>query len=370
MSNFDAIVIGGGLNGMATAYELSKSGLKVLLLEKRQIGSGASGSSAAMLEHQLDAHRGDPFYSLSQASMKLFPLYNEEIRALTNIDFQYEICGIYQLAMNEEDATILQKEAVRQKGIGLKAQWFDLESLQERIPQLNPIHFGGIFYEDDGQVSGERFVSGLWQSALKKGAEIKQDLGSLQLKIEKGNVVGVSSEKETFYGKNIIIAAGAWSDDLLKPLGIDFGVTPVRGQLIVYDTPVRFLKSPIYTRTNGYITPKNDGFTFVGSTVEKVGFDESTTDEAKNKLIQIALDLIPQFSRHAIRGMIAGLRPGSPNGLPLIGPLNKYPNVIMATGHYRNGVLLTPITAKIVTAIATGTTPPLDITPYLPPSIN
>ena len=153
--NFDVAILGGGTIGATTAFELSKAGLKVVLLEKRHIASGASGSSAAMIEHQIDANRGEPFFSLSKASNALFPSLHQEIKTLTGIDFQLEQKGIVQLAMNQIDVDFLTNEVSRQQSLGLRARWLDADAMQDKIPTLNPIHLGGAFFEEDGQVNGE-----------------------------------------------------------------------------------------------------------------------------------------------------------------------------------------------------------------------
>ncbi len=364
--HFDVIVIGGGAIGAGCAYQLAKNNLDVLLLEKRRVGSGASGSSAAMLEHQIDAHRNEPFFSLSHASNALFPSLYAEIKELTQMDFQLEKCGIMQLALGEDDATFLTAEVKRQKQIGLAAEWLEPEQLEKELPLLNTIYQGAALYQEDGQVNGEILTASLMKAAELKGATIYENLGELALNLTDGKITNVMTSQGNYSADKFILCAGSWSDSLLDPLGVRLGIVPVRGQLIVYDTPKRLLKFPIYTRKNGYITPKQNGFTFVGSTVEKVGFDETCTEKARTELTGIAQQLMPSLARQPIRGMIAGLRPASPDSLPFLGSLPGYENLIIATGHYRNGILLTPITAQIVAALILGQQPPVNIAPFSP----
>ena len=361
----DAVVIGGGIIGACSAYELAKNGLNVILIEKRHFGSGASGTSAAMLEHQIDAYRGEPVFSLSHASSKLFPALYNEVKNLTGIDFQYEVCGILQLATTEKDAEFLKKEVDRQLKLGLKTKWLSPESLEKEIPNLQP-YFGAALYQEDGQVNGEKFLSAMIQAAEKKGVKTIDQAKSVDLIVEKGQVLGVKTFNETIHASHIILSAGAWCDQILEPLGIQLGVIPVRGQLLVYETPTQPVPFPIYTRKNGYITPKKDGYTLVGSTVEKVGFDETTTDDAMKHLMKIATDLVPNFKNKKIRGITAGLRPGSPDDLPLLGPLAGYENLIIAAGHYRNGVLLSAITGQIVSDLIAQKTLPFNISAFSP----
>lgn len=362
----DVLIVGAGVIGAACAYECAKAGLKVTVIEKRTCGSGASGSSAAMLELQIDAYRAEPFFSLAHKSRQMFSSLHTELKELGDLDIQYEETGIYQLALNPTDASYLELEVKRQTKMGLKAVWISPDDLQYRLPILNPIHYGAAFFMEDGQVNGERMTSALIDAAQKKGATIIENTSDVRLNVKDGKAIGVDTPEKSFTAGMIVVSAGAWTDELLKPLDMALGIAPVRGQLLVYDTPQRFLSAPIYTRTSGYITPKSTGFTLVGTTVEHVGFDESTTEKARLDLQKTAINLLPNFSRKTIRGISAGLRPGSVDGLPLIGRLDEIENLFIAAGHYRNGILLAPITAQIIKDLIIGNTPTLDISPFKP----
>lgn len=365
-TQFDAVVVGGGIIGASCAYELAKKGMRTALLDFQPFGQGASGSSAAMLEFQLDAHRGEPFFSLAKASADLFPPLYREIKNLTQIDFQYERCGILQLALNDQEAKTLQNEALRQQELGLEVTWLTSDQLSERLPFLSLSSFGGVIYEGDGQVNGEKFLSAMIRAARTTGVQAQDDLKKISLLIESGRIVGVQTPKGDFRGKVVVVAAGAWTDQLLGPIHIRLGIEPIRGQLVVYDTPRHEFPFPVYTASGGYLTPKRDGFALAGTTVERVGFDSSTTQEGEEVIRHFAKTLFPHLSRVPVRGVTAGLRPKSPDDLPVIGPLPDHPNIIIAAGHYRNGILLAPITSKIVASLTTGETPPVPVQPFLP----
>ncbi len=366
---FDVIVIGGGIIGASCAYELSKNGKKVAVVEKRHLSSGASGASAAMLEFQIDAHRGEPFYSLALASNNLFPALAQEIKSLTGGDFQYEKCGILHVASTEEESESIESEVKRLQSLGHKTSWLDQEALQKECPYLNTDNLGAALYEEDGQVNGEVFVSTLMAAAQKNGAEIFPDAGDVHIVMQNGKAQGVKTSRGIFYAETIVVCAGAWTDQLLSPFGHQLGIKPVRGQLVIYDTPNNFLQRPIYTQRHGYLTPKRNGFTLAGTTVENVGFDETTTDQARADIIKMAVALVPGLARKDIRGLSAGLRPSSPDNLPFIGPLPGHPEILIAAGHYRNGFLLAPITGRAIAAIATAKKPPLNLEPFSPSRI-
>jgi glycine oxidase len=364
---YDVIIIGGGVVSAASALELSKAGLKVLVLEKTHVGAGASGASAALLEFQIDAFRGEPFFSLAKASRPLFPALADEIKDISSIDIQYEPCGILQLALTDEDVTALQAEIKRQTHLGLRGRWLSADHLQENLPQLNETILGGAFFEEDGQVNGEKFLRGLMKAAVLKGATLVEDLSGVSFK-HKGNRVTQVITKENIYdAAHVVVAAGAWSDDVLSLVGLKCGVEPVKGQLAVFDTPRRPLPFPIYTRHRGYIACKQDGYSLAGSTVERVGFSTEASEETRRELATRAIQLVPQLAKAPLRPLaIAGLRPGSPDELPFLGSFPEMSNLTVATGHFRNGILLAPITGRIVSALITNTALPVDINPFRP----
>ncbi len=362
----DVIVLGGGIIGASAAYELAKEGAKVALLDKNRFGSGASGSSAAMLEFQLEAGRGEPFFSLPRASNALFPQLEAEIKALTGLGFDYDPCGILQVALTPEEADLLRQEVERQARLGLRAEWWSAEALVKKLPQLSPTNFGGAFFAEDGQVDAPKFLAAMLKAAEAGGVVSYEEEGEISLLLsEHGKVVGVSSGRKTLTAERIVIASGAWTDSLLSPLGIRLGIEPVRGQLAVYDSPNKALPHPVYTKGGVYLVPKQ-GYLLAGTTTEFVGFDNRTTPEGRSFIAESVGKLMPSLVPWPLRHMTAGLRPGTPDGLPFLGPLPEFENVIIVAGHYRNGVLLAPITARIVSALCQGRKPPVSITPFSP----
>ena len=363
---FDVIVIGGGIIGISCAYELAKQGYTVAVLEKHHCGSGASGRSAAMLEFQMEAHRGEPFLSLAKASKKLFPYLHAEIKNTTGIDFQYEQCGILQLASTPEEAIILENEVIRQTYHDFKATWYSQEDLKKSYPDLTEDHCGGAFFAQDGQVNGEKFMCGMTKAARHEHVKIFEDIEIAYFEKEDNQIKSIVTNKGYFMGSKIIVAAGAWSDQVLGMLGIKLGIEPIKGQLLMFNTPEPSIKHPIYTKSGGYYAPKKDGYTFIGSTIERVGFDESITEDARYDLMDQTEKLVPNLTSKKLRRITAGLRPGSFDDLPFIGPLENHPNLIVAAGHYRRGIMLAPITAKIISALVQGKQLPIDITPFFP----
>lgn len=355
-------IIGGGIIGSLCAYELAKAGADVTLFHND--GGGATEASAAMLEAQLDAKRGDPFNTLSFASRDLFPRLHTELLNATGIDIQYEECGILQGAVDDGDAAALKEEAARQTANGWSARFLDAAEIALEFPTLR-LPFGAIAYEQDGQVNATRFLEAARTAATKAGARLFLDAGEAELAISNGKVTGVRA-RESMDANVIVVATGAWTDGLLAPLGVRLGIEPVRGQLLWHKSPGHVLPIPVYTRHAFYVVPKRDGFILAGTTVEKAGFDASTTPAGERDIAAATRAMMPEIVSYPIVCATAGLRPGSPDGLPFLGALPGHPNVILAAGHHRNGILLAPITAEIITGLVTGRKPPVDISPFLP----
>jgi glycine oxidase len=361
----NVVVIGAGVIGSLCAFSLAKAGARVTLLEKEPAGPGASGNSAAMLEAQLDAYRGKPFVPLATASQKLFPALRDELLSLTGIDIELEQCGILQAALDEKERESLMAEMARHNVEGWSARWLEPAEIALEFPALTHQAFGAIFYEDDGQVNGTNFLEAARKAAEAAGAKVDLNSGEVRLTVEGGRVTGVEG-RQRHAADTVVVAAGAWTDTLIAPLGAKLGIEPVRGQLLWYQTDGRLLPAPVYTKNGAYLCPKSKGVMLAGTTTERAGFSGEVTDEGRRSIAAAAARLSPDVAAYPIFNETAGLRPGSPDGLPFIGPLAGHPEVIIAAGHHRNGILLAPITAEIVAAQALALEPPIDPAPFSP----
>ncbi|MBV9080661.1 MAG: glycine oxidase ThiO [Elusimicrobia bacterium] len=360
----DVIVIGGGLIGASSAFRLAQEGLRVLLLEKNHVGFGASGCTAAMLECQTEAHRGETFFSLALPSLRLYPSLHLEVKELTGINFELERNGILSVALTGDEGMILRRETRWQRDRSLRAEWLDATAVAREYPEVDSNPLGAALFCEDGQVNGERLLAGLVLAAERSGAEVRERVGDVSLVVENGRVVGVRTREGVSAADKIVVAAGAWCDQLLEPIGPPLGVRPVRGQLVYFERQPARGRLPVVTRRGFYVAPKSN-FTIAGSTVEEAGFDTSVTPASEQVLIEQARRLVPALVNAQVRGSAAGLRPAATDSfLPFLGALEDHPNVIVAAGHFRNGVLLTPITAEIVRSLVTGRRPPVDITAY------
>jgi len=347
MSKPDVLIIGGGVIGSAIAYELQREGAQVTLLERTSIASGASGVSAAMLEAQLDAREEGPFTELALASRALFPDLSQQLNEFTGIDIGYEACGILRLATDDAERRLLRDRLEWQQARGLSAEWLEPDVVALRFPALGGRNTGALFYKDDGQVIASRFTTGLAEGARQYGAVIREGIQVTGFKTNGRRVTEVLTDQGAMSAGQVILAAGPWSAGLARRLNFSLPIEPVRGQMLIYKTVERLLPAPVYT-SEGYFTPKIDGTLLVGSTAERVGFTCETTPLGIEKLQSFATKRLPILIDIPYAAAVAGLRPGSlPDNLPAIGPVPDWDNVSVAAGHYRNGILLAPITAKL-----------------------
>ena len=315
----DVVVIGGGAIGAMCAFSLAKAGARVTLLEKEIAGPGASRNSAAMLEAQLDAYRGKPFVPLASASQHMFPALRDELLEKTGIDIELEHCGILQAALDENERVSLKNEMARHLVEGWSARWLEPAEIALEFPALTHQAFGAIFYEDDGQVNAVRFLEAARQGATAAGAHVALESGEVRLTIDNGRVTGAQG-RETYRADVVVVASGAWTDQIIAPLHHRLGLEPVRGQLLWYRTETRMLPAPVYTKNGAYLCPKGNDVMLAGTTTERVGFDGRVTEEGRDKIAAVARALAPDVATRPVFAATAGLRPYSPDGLPFIGP--------------------------------------------------
>ena len=366
MSKPDVLIIGGGVIGSAIAYELQSQGAQVTLVERGAVASGASGMSAAMLEGQLDAREEGPFTELALASRALFPDLAKNLQDLAGVDIGYEACGILRLALDDAERRVLRDRLEWQKARSLAVEWLEPEAVAARFSALGGRNAGAIFYAEDGQVIASRFTSALAEAARRKGVVLKENTQVTGFKTDGRRVTDVLTDHGALHAGHVIFAAGPWSSGLARRLGFALPIEPVRGQMLIFKTAERLLPAPVYT-SEGYLTPKTDGTLLVGSTAERVGFACETTPLGIEKLQSFAMKRLPVLMDVPYAGAVAGLRPGSlPDNLPAIGPLPDWDNVSVAAGHYRNGILLAPITAKLVAAQIFNQPSPLPPEPFYP----
>jgi glycine oxidase len=335
------IVIGAGIIGCAIARELSVRGIRCTVIDPRPIGGGATQASAGMLAPYVEAHGGGPMLDLCVRSLAMYESAYVETLRNEGFEIDYELIGTLQIALSAAQAATLRH--------GVRGGWLQPDAIAETYPFLCPT-FGAFTSEDGGYVDPPQLTRALAGSAERHGAAFRR--GRVEAISPAGDGVRVVVDGEPIAADRAVLAAGAWTNQIegiRRPL-----LRPVRGQLLKMRSPSLRLVT-IMWGPDCYIVPRyNDGTLLVGATVEEAGFDERTTEEGVNGLLAAAQRLIPALTADKLIEARVGLRPAAPDDLPVLGRDPEIPGLIHASGHYRNGVLLAPITGRLIADLVEG----------------
>jgi glycine oxidase len=334
----DVVVVGAGVIGLACAWRCAQLGLRVLVLEREgEPGAGASGVAAGMLAPVTEAEFGEEaLLRLNIAGAELWPAFAAELAERSGIDTGYRASGALVVATDRDDAEELRRLHSFQRSLGLDASWLSGRECRRFEPRLAPRVPGGIFAEHDHQVEPRAVVRALHAAFVGAG-------GVLRCGVE-------VEDPRALEGRHVVLAAGCWSGAPVRP---------VKGQILrLRGGPLaqRLIRTP-----RCYVVSRADGEVVVGATVEERGFDTTVSADGVFRLLEAAHEVLPDVAELEFVEAAARLRPGTPDNAPLIG---EHDGLIWATGHHRNGVLLAPITAAAVAAIATGDDPPAAVEPF------
>jgi glycine oxidase len=341
------VIVGGGVIGCAIAYYLSRERARVVVLERGLIGSEASGAAAGMLAPLAEAHGPSAFLDLCLASHRLFPELTDTLYAETGVDVEYVPSGLLRVAFSEGDEAELRSRIEWQDRLGMGVRWIDGEGARGLEPLLSPGVRCAIYSPLEHQVNPTKLVQGLARAAEAQGAVIHQETPVVGLLRRGRRVTGVRLARETLSADSVVLAAGPWTKRMAAALGVWVPVKPVRGQMLALGggpPPVRH----IVWGPKGYVVPKPNGFVFVGATVEEVGYRKSTTKQGLASLRRMANALVPAFSYATHVDAWAALRPGSADSLPILGAVPGWEGLWVASGHFRNGILLAPVTGQLM----------------------
>jgi glycine oxidase len=346
-STRDVAIVGAGIIGCSIAFELAKAGMQVCVLERGGIGEESSAAAAGMLSGQHGVTNLGARYQLHVEARELHGRLADDLREQIGIDVGFCRWGLLELLFTPGEVRAADRCCAIQTQAGLRVERLSREETLALEPALAPDLQGSIRYVDEAHVHNGRLTIALAEAARRTGAELRSGAPALALIRERERVVGVQTSTETVYAEAVIVANGAWSSDLIRPLGLMLPVKPMRGQMLAVRTVPRAVSQIIYGR-HMYLVPRPDGETLVGATVEDVGFRKEVTLEGLEELIQAGRHIAPGMMGQPVIRTWAGLRPGSPDGLPLVGPVAGLPGLILAVGHHRNGILLGPMTGVLV----------------------
>ncbi len=357
----DVIIVGGGVVGAACARELAHAGFRPLLIDDATLSGAAWLASAGMLAPQVESGEGDDLLDLGLAGREYYATQSDLLRESTGIDIELRQGGILRVAGSASEAEALRRQVGWQRQHGHLCDWLAPEEVQKQWPKLLPGE-GAFWAPNDGALNPVSLVQAFRADAEVHGATLIQDR-ILRLDLDRqGKVSGVTGSQR-YAGDQVILAAGAWSGrlgGLPRPLSVE----PVRGQIISIAWPAT-LAPGIYFGGGVYVVPRGEAMC-IGATMEHAGFAPTTTDEARQFLLDGLHALIPSLEEPTVLSQWAGLRPGTPDGLPIVGPEPMTPGLWYATGHGRNGILLAGVTGVILQQLLTGEAPFENITALRP----
>jgi glycine oxidase len=319
-----------------------------------------------MLLPQVEADAEDDFFKLACRSRDLYPSFAQALREETGVDVELDTTGTLYLALNEHDYEEIETRYRWQTGAGLAVELLGAAAARELEPCISESAFGALRFPNDIQVENRRLLSALANSVNRLGVKVLTETNVESLMIERSRATGVQTNRGPIRCKSIVLAAGTWSSVLLRSSVLpDPAVQPVRGQMICLESKPQLTRHVLYS-PRGYLVPRHDGRLLAGSTSENAGFAKRVTAGGITSILQNTLEISPQIAELPVVDTWAGLRPRPADGLPVLGACGEIDGLFYATGHYRNGILLAPLTAEsIADAIVAGTTSPL-LVPFSP----
>ena len=356
----DVVIVGGGVIGLSIARALALRGVSdVILIERGQPGAEASWAAGGILAPQVESDRADDFFSLAAAGRDLYPAFAESLKEETGIDVELDRAGTLCLGFTETDAAALRSRYDWQSSEGLRVEWLTGDEARRIEPCISQQVRWALLLPNDCQVENRRLIEALVKANERLGVRLITDCHVSELLIENEKVRGVETSGGFVVARVVVLAAGAWTSQINSSDPALPQLEPVRGQMLCYETRPRIARHVIYS-SRGYLVPRRDGRLLAGSTTEWAGFDKRVTDEGVRAIKSMAIEIAPALAQLTPVDSWAGFRPRATDDLPVLGPCEEIAGLFYATGHYRNGILLAPITAQLIAAaIVDGATSPM-----------
>lgn len=340
-TTFDVAVIGGGIIGCSIAHYLAKENMKVAVFESQQIGRKATNAAAGMLGAHSECDDLDLFYPFARSSQRAYFQLQEELQEVTGVNIGLTLGGIYKLARSESD-----KNQLRQTLSLSTVKWLDAEEVRKEEPAITKDIIGAAYIRDDVHVLPYSVCQAFSKSAQKHGASILEYTHVLDIQKEDSSY-SIKTTSGSFVAKYIVVANGVWSSSLFQSLGLNHQIVPVKGECLSVFSDRTELKHTLFY-DHSYVVPRNNGRLVIGATMIENEWSEHPTLGGVAQLITRAKAMLPSVTDMKIDSFWAGLRPQTFDQRPFIGRHPEEDNILFATGHYRNGILLAPATGKMI----------------------
>jgi glycine oxidase len=354
----DVIIVGAGIIGCACAHSLAAEGAQVRVVDTRGVGQGASQASAGVLAPFIEGHESGPLRQLGQRSLGLFERFVREAGEASGLPIPHARAGTLEIALDQDSAIGLTRLADQLMAAGITARWLDGPQLKAAEPLVTVAARGALLIPSHAFVAVPDLTQALAAAATRHGAVFALETRVRAIDTGPGGRLAVETEDGVSFADVVVIATGSWTRELQVVETPASSVKPIRGQLLYLQWPAgRASRQPISHVLWGrdcYLVPWADGRVLVGATVEDVGFDERTTADGVHGLLGAACTLVPELAQASFLEARAGLRPASGDDRPIVGRSTLLEGLIYATGHYRNGVLLAPLTAALVSDLVFG----------------
>jgi len=379
VKSWDVIVVGGGIIGLSLAIALRKRGATVLLVERGEPGREASHAAGGMLV-DCPLETPPPLQALATASARMYPEFAHELEVESGMKVDLRDQGTilflkkeyfghpqfaalfrtFDLEAHEPNLGMPTYEKELEQKFLLKER--DLETSDEEFSEICRFPFQNVFRIKERSVDPRALTAAALKTAKNRGVDFSSGDPVTAVNFSDDHVSGVTTTKTSFLAAKVVNCAGAWSGQIAPHA---FPTRPVKGQMLCLAMPSRTLLKHVIRSPKAYLIPRSDGRLLVGATVEEAGFDKRTVPETIQRLHRAALELVPKLADAKILEDWAGLRPGTPDGLPILGA-TATPGYYVATGHFRDGILLAPITAEVMSAVIEGRKPELDLAAFSP----
>ena len=364
MTSADVVVLGAGVIGSSIAHTFARHQYKTILVDKQQPGQEASAAAAGILAVSSGRSKRGPMYQLKKASQALYPALIQEIQQATGIDVEYQTVGVLCLIRNDADEKKYRKLYELRQEQGHPVTWLSAEALRQAEPALSPNIRGAVHFPGDHHLHNGKLAAAWARAAEKCGAQLRTDTTVTEVRRTGGHVHSVRIGDEWVEAGTVVIATGSWSRQVGELFGITIPVEPAKGQMLA----VRATQlNHVISCDEHYLVPRKNGEVIMGSTVEYVGHTKDVTLDTVQDFIDRSEALVPGISKAPLSRFWAGLRPYSPTRRPILCRAPDIDNVVLATGHHRNGIVLAPITGKLIYELITTDQLSLDLTPFALP---